>query len=112
MSIVEKLMDSAIADKDVLRRLDQEGDRFEVFRDVDFIIVAENPEKATIIRDFVNDHYYSEATIGDALREVRVVVHMPVTQSVILSVSGFMNCVAELFGARIDGWGCVAQRAT
>ena len=112
MSIVEKLMDSAIADTDVLRRLDQEGDRFEIFRDVDFNIVAESPERAATIRDFVNDHHYGEATIAEDLCEVRVVVHMPVTQSVILSVSGFMNCVAELFGAQLDGWGCAAQRAT
>jgi hypothetical protein len=112
MSIVDKLMDSAIADTDVLRRLDQEGDRFEMFRDVDFTFVAESPEKAVIIRDFVNDHYYGEAAVEDDSCEVRVVVHMPVTQSVILSVSGFMNCVAELFGAELEGWGCVAQRAT
>ncbi len=112
MSILEKLMDSAIADTDVLRRLDQEGDNFEIFRDVDFVIVAKNPDKASVIRDFINDHYFGQASLEDDPCEVRVVVHMSVTQSVILSVSGFMNCVAELFDAELEGWGCIAQKVT
>ena len=112
MSIVDKLMDSAIADTDVLRRLDQQGDHFEVSRNVDFIFVTNSSDKAAVIRDFINDHHFGEATLEDDPCEVRVVVYMPVTQHVILSVSGFMSCIAELFDAELDGWGCVAQQAT
>jgi hypothetical protein len=35
---------------------------------------------------------------------------MPTTQHVLMSVSGFMECLAYLYGARYDGWGCVLQQ--
>lgn len=109
MSIIEKLMDSAVADTDVLRRLDESGDRFEVFREVDFIISAKDQNKAETIVDFINDYHYGKAKLSDEANEVIVVIKMPVTQAVILCVSGFLNCVAELFDAELEGWGCIAQ---
>ena len=38
MSVVEKLIDGAIADVDVLRSLDAQGDNFTIHREVDFLL--------------------------------------------------------------------------
>lgn len=111
MSVVEKLMDGAVADFDVLRSLDGQGDEFALARDVDFLLRAPNREKAELVAQFINEYQYGAATPfhdenGDS---VQVVINMPVTQNVILSVSGFMTCLAAIYGLEFDGWGCVAQ---
>ena len=113
MSVVEKLMDGAAADIDVLRSLNEQGDNFTVFRDVDFLLRAPSLEKAELAAGFINDYQYGQATpIKDDGKEtysVKIVINMPVTQNVILSISGFMTCVAALYGLELDGWGCIAQ---
>lgn len=114
MSVVTKLMDGAVADVDVLRSLDGQGDDFKIPRDVDFLLRAPNREKAELVARFINEHQYG---IAQSLHDengdrIAVVIHMPITQNVILSVSGFMTCIAALYGLEFDGWGCVAQLPT
>ena len=114
MSVVEKLMDGAIADVDVLRSLDAQGDRFDTPRDVDFLLRAPNREKAELVAGFINEYQYGVAKPlhdegGDS---IQVVINMPVTQNLILSVSGFMTCIAAIYDLEFDGWGCVAQSRT
>lgn len=111
MSVVEKLMDGAVADIDVLRSLDAQGDVFVISRDVDFLLRAPNREKAELVAQFINEYQYGAAIPlhdenGDS---VQVVINMPITQNVILSVSGFMTCLAAIYDLEFDGWGCVAQ---
>jgi hypothetical protein len=105
-------MQAAVADTDVLRSLDENGDQFARFREVDFLLIAPSREKADIIASFINDHAYGKASSKEVegTFRVQVLVQMPVTQEVILSVSGFMACIAHLFGASYDGWGCSPQR--
>jgi hypothetical protein len=112
MSLVAKLMETAAADTDVLRSLDEAGDQFARFRNVDFLLIAPSREKADIIASFINDHAYGAALSKEIEGKfrVQVLVQMPVTQEVILSVSGFMACIAHVFGASYDGWGCPPQR--
>ena len=112
MSIIEQLMDSAIADTGVLRRLDEDGDRFEIFRDVDFNIVCPDTEKAEAIAGFLTDYEFGTASVAENKKEVVVVINMPVTQQVILCVSGFLNCVANLYNSELEGWGCLTQDGT
>jgi len=110
MSTIEKLMDSAIADVDVLRSLNSQGDDFRKFRGVDFLFVCPTQERAELVASFINDYRYGDATAhesdGRHLIEVRIV--MPVEQNLILSVSGFMTCLADLYGIDFDGWGCAS----
>ena len=108
MNLVAELMETAAADTDVLRSLDANGDRFSAARDVEFLLIAPDREKAILVAGFVNDFSYGTATVQDEA-SVLVVVHMPVEQSAVLCVSGFYTCVAKLFGVEYDGWGCVAQ---
>jgi hypothetical protein len=112
MKIVQDLIDGAISDVDVLRSLDSQGDDFTKFREVDFLILAPSSEKAEIISGFINDYRFGQASTqdSDGEHQVRVLVQMHVTQSVISCVAGFMTCVAHIYGGSLDGWGCVAQR--
>jgi hypothetical protein len=112
MSVIDELMKTAVADTDVLRLLDSQGDRFSNHRDVEFLLRASTPEKASLAANFINDHSFGVATVSDPEGlAVLVVIHMPIEQSVILSVSGFMVCLSRLFELEYDGWGCVAQTA-
>ena len=113
MAVVDKLMETAAADTDLLRKLDAQGDRFSVPRDVEFLLKAPTLDKASIVADFINDHQYGLATTQDLEESpsVLVVVHMPIEQHTIQSVSGLMACICELFGLDYDGWGCVVQAA-
>lgn len=111
MSILQQLIDSASADVDVLRSLDANRDNFSQFRDVDFLFRAASGEIAKNLATFINDCHYGLATLEeqDGNYTVSVIVSMPIQQHIILSVSGFMTCLAALHGAEFDGWGCVAQ---
>jgi hypothetical protein len=108
MEFVATLMETAVADTDVLRSLDRNGDHFSKFRDVDFLLVAADAEKAALVASFINDHSYGKAVLQDAA-SVLITINMPVEQPVALCVSGFFTCLAQLFDVEYDGWGCVAQ---
>ncbi len=108
MNLAAELMETAAADTDVLRSLDANGDIFAEARDVEFLLIAPDQEKAALVAGFINDFSYGTATVQDET-SILVVVHMPVEQRIILCVSGFYTCVAKLFGVNYDGWGCVAQ---
>jgi hypothetical protein len=112
MSVVEKLINAALADIDVLHSLNEQGDKFTCFRDVDFLLRAPSKEKAELVTSFINDYQYGIATTTADNTDnysVQVIINMPVTQNLILSVSGFMTCIASLYGLDFDGWGCTAQ---
>ncbi|WP_175912697.1 ribonuclease E inhibitor RraB [Burkholderia sp. BCC1640] len=112
MSVIDTLMETAIADVDHLRKRDEQGDDFSVPRDVDFLLRAPSAEKASIVAGFINDYQFGQALVqqSDGEYSVLVVLHMPIQQHNILSVSGFMTCVCALFGLDYDGWGCVVQK--
>ena len=114
MSVISKLMEAAEADTDVLRRLDSNGDDFSKFREVDFTFKCPNEEKAKTVAGFLDDFQYGRTGViceeDQYLVDLRI--DMPVTQNVLLCVSGFMTCIAELYDIEIDGWGCIAQNGT
>ncbi|BDU16588.1 ribonuclease E inhibitor RraB [Lysobacter auxotrophicus] len=111
MAVIDTLMETAVADTDLLRRLDAQGDRFHIARDVEFLLRAPSAEKATKVASFINDYQYGIATAQglDDAPSVLLIVHMRIEQHGLRSVSGFMACVCALFGLDYDGWGCVVQ---
>lgn len=111
MTLVEILMKNAQADTEMLESLDARGDDFGIERDVEFVLVAESADVAELVRDFVNDHQHGRASAAEVggRHLVTVVVFMPLRQHVLASVSGFMACIAKLFGVVYDGWGCEAR---
>lgn len=114
MSVISRLVEAAVADTDVLRSLDANGDDFSKFREVDFSFKCQNEEKARAVASFLDDYQYGRASVAveNGQYLVQVLIDMPVTQNILLCVSGFMTCIAELYGVELDGWGCVAQRGT
>ena len=111
MSVISKLMEATEVDTGVLRSLDSNGDDFGKFREVDFTIKCDSREKAETIAGFLDDYQYGKASVIDEDGEsyVQLLIDMPVTQNILLCVSGFITCIAELYGAEVDGWGCIAQ---
>lgn len=112
MSVISKLMDATELDTDVLRTLDANGDDFSKFREVDFSFKCATKEKAETVAGFLNDYQYGEASVVEIDPQqynVQILIDMPVTQNILLCISGFMTCIAELYNVEIDGWGCVAQ---
>jgi hypothetical protein len=112
MALTDKLLRNAYEDTELLKKNDALGDDFSIARDVDFVIKTPDRRKAEVIRSFAEDNQYGVARVEEADREFRilVVVHMPIQQHVLCSVSALMVCMAALFGAEYDGWGCVIQR--
>jgi hypothetical protein len=113
VKVVDELMQTAVADVELLRKLDSQGDQFRIFRDVEFLLIAPTAEKANLVASFINEYQYGVATPQDleTSPSILVVVHMPIEQHILHSVSGFMVCVSQLFGLEYDGWGCVGQPA-
>ncbi len=114
MSVIQKIMESSETDTDVLRRLDSEGDNFTAVREVDFTFICPDMNKAEVVAGFLGDYQFGRSEIINEQDqwEVLVQIDMPVTQNVLLSISAFMTCIAELYGVEYDGWGCVAQNDT
>ncbi|MGU3781622.1 hypothetical protein [Burkholderia metallica] len=92
-------MDTAVADVELLRALDADGDDFSIPRDVEFLLRGASAEKASIVASFVNDHQYGRASLDQSgdIHRVLVVINMPIQQHNILSVSGFMACLCMLW---------------
>lgn len=114
MHLVEQLLDNARADTDLLLKNDARGDDFSVPRDIDFLLVAPDEEKAILVRDFITDNQYGAATVqahGDGFG-ILVVIHLAPQQNVLCSVSALMVCICKLFDIEYDGWGCVLQPRT
>ena len=107
-------MEATEVDTDVLRSLDSNGDDFSQFREVDFTFKCSSQEKAETVAGFLDDFQYGKASVLKEENEymVQVLINMPVAQNIILCVSGFMTCIAELYGVEVDGWGCIAQNGT
>ena len=111
MSTIQHLMDNAMADVDLLTKNDARGDVFACPRVVDFYLYAPDQEKADLVAGFVNDFGFGAATVDSQTCNHRILIQieMPTTQHVLQSVSGFMQCLADIYELEYDGWGCVLQ---
>jgi len=112
MSIVKDLAATAQADIDLLRFRDRQGDVFACHRPVDFLFVSTEYSRASAVAGFLSDYQYATTTLTTADGEYRVVatISMAVEQHAMLSVSGFMQCIAALFQVNYDGWGAPIVR--
>lgn len=107
MAIVDDLLRTAYEDTQLLIQNDRLGDNLAIPRDVEFLLRAPDEEKAEIVSSFIEDNQYGSASVrqDDGHFSVVVVIHMPIDQNVICSVSALMCCLAALFGLEYDGWG-------
>jgi hypothetical protein len=110
MAIVDVLLRNAYEDTQLLLKNDSLGDQLQVPRDVDFLLRATDAEKAHLACSFINDNQYGSAEVQGT--DVRVVIHTPIQQNIICSISGLMACISEIFGLEYDGWGSELRKAT
>lgn len=113
MSVIDKLMETVEADIDVLRALDRQGDTFSVTRDVDFSFRSDKEDKLRALAGFLEDYQYATVQVEANEGEYRITatIAMPIEQQVLLTVSGFMACLGELYTVEYDGWGTIAQKS-
>ncbi len=113
LPIVDDLLRNAYEDTQLLLKNDKRGDVLSVPRDVDFLLWAPDEKKARTVCSFIEDNQYGLATVqeDEGKFSVLVVIHMPITQNVICSVSALMCCIAAIFGLEYDGWGSVLKSA-
>jgi hypothetical protein len=78
-------------------------------RAVDFTFVTDTEAKARAIAGFLMDFGYAATRIHPEEASYRILasIEMPLDQQLLLSVSGFMFCIGELFSGHYDGWGAV-----
>jgi hypothetical protein len=109
LPIVDDLLRNAYEDTQLLIKNDQLGDVLSVPRDVEFLLRAPDEQKAQTVCSFIRDNQYGAATVqeDEGKFSVLVVIHMPITQNIICSVSALMSCLAAIFGMEYDGWGSV-----
>ena len=109
MHIIDKLLNSAYQDSELLKQRNEMGDVFNAFRDVDFCIDAPSQDQADTVCSFINDNRYGEARVEgtDGNYRVITITNTPVTQSIISALSANMVSIAELFGCEFNGWGAV-----
>ena len=114
MGIVDTLLENARADTELLLLNDRHGDVLSKPREVTFLLVAQDRDKADLVASFIGDNRYGAATVEpyDGKFGVFVKVIMPIEQNVICSVSALFACVAAVFSVEYDGWESEIQRAT
>lgn len=117
MSVVKKLMDTAVQDSRLLVKNQQIGDRSQVPRDIDFVLYAKDEAKAKLVASFVADYRYGRPSLegridgrGEYSWRLLVTIHSPTTENVAMTLSAFMVCLCELYDLDYDGWGCNIQR--
>jgi len=112
MHIIDELRENALADIDLLRKNDARGDMFTESRDVDFAFKTSDRKRAETLYDSIKEMNFGNPSIridDNGLSWIVNVIHMPITQSVLSCVSGFMVCLGKLFQVEFDGWGSVIQ---
>jgi hypothetical protein len=116
MSFLKILMDTAVEDSKVLVTNQEVGDRPEIPRDIEFRFYAKTEERAQLVASFVTDFRYGRPTVEASEYEggVRwlliVTIHAPTAVNVVMTLSGFMVCLSQLYDLDYDGWESSIER--
>jgi Regulator of ribonuclease activity B len=110
MSFVQLLMDTAVADSQLLVKNQEVGDRADIPRDIDFFLYAKDEEKAKLASSFVTDYRYGRPSVvhveerGEYSWRLLITIHAPTTENVMMTLSAFMVCLSQLYDLDYDGW--------
>jgi len=101
---------------DVLRRLQRDGDDLSKSRDVDFTVVFSDQASANHFAKHFEKRGYKVSVeesgcVTQLPWDVLVVNHMVPSHDVITDFEEELQAIADGFGGRNDGWGCIAQNA-
>ena len=105
-NLLEKLIDNALEDKELLASNNDLGDISSIGRNVEFRFIATNKASSDLACKVISNLKYGVPKVAKSgsVYEIRVTVHMPLTAEVVNCVSGFMACLGELFALEYDGW--------
>lgn len=112
MTISDELRQNALADNNLLTKNNERGDVFSSPRDVDFAFKTKDKDRAYALSDYIQGMNFGSSKVNhsdDGTYWIIAVIHMPITQHVLCSVSGFMVCLSRLFQVEYDGWGSIMQ---
>jgi hypothetical protein len=111
MHIAESLLLNSAADRDLLQKNAARGDDATIPREVVLLLCASTQEKAELVASFITDNsfgvasvQYSEGAEPEEEWGILVRVVTPTTEHVICCISGLMECIANLFKIKFDGW--------
>ena len=112
MNFTEILLDTARADTELLLANDKRGDTLVTRRNVTFLLVAPDNDKALLVANFVDDNRYGQVAVENdqGKHSVYVQINMPIDQHIICCVSGLMACIAKIFEVEYKGWNSKVQR--
>ena len=117
MSVVQLLMDTAVADSELLVKNQGLGDRADIPRDIDFVLYAKDEEKAKLVASFIADYRYGKPAVervehrGDVSWRLLVTIYAPTTENIVMTLSAFMVCLSKLYNLDYDGWGCAIHKS-
>lgn len=116
MSIATLLMDTVVGGSNLYFKNLELGDQPEIPRDIDFFY-AKNEERAKLVASFVTDYRYGIPAAVERIEHQGTIswrliikIHTPMTENVIMTLSAFMVCLADMYDLDYDGWGCVIQK--
>lgn len=116
MSIAKLLMDTAVQDSRVLVKNRELGDRAEISRDIEFVFYAKNEERARLVASFVTDYRYGRPAVkrveqnGADAWQLLITIQAPMSENIVMTLSAFMVCLAQVYDLDYDGWGANIQR--
>ncbi len=100
---------------DVLRLMESNGDNLDVARNIDFEHIFTTTESALAFAacalnqtDTVSINWYEEERSWN----VQVTRHMVPTHHAIGALEESLHKMAQLYGGKADGWGCMQVRAS
>ena len=98
---------------DVLRRMEANGDDLTRARNVDFTVVfADETSAEQFAKHFQAQGYAASVDFAEVRQDlpwdVVVVKHMKPSHREISDFEDLLQHVAETFGGRNDGWGCIS----
>ncbi|MFZ1085519.1 MAG: ribonuclease E inhibitor RraB [Terracidiphilus sp.] len=114
MSIFDSWRENALADNDLLHRNDEKGDVFTTPRDVDFAFRTREGVRASDLCDYIKGMNFGNPSVSkgdDGVYWVVNIIHMPITQQLLCSVSAHMVSLGKIYGVEYDGWGSIIQKS-
>ncbi len=107
MHIVERLLETAYQDTQLLEKRKAMGDILSLFHTVDFCLGTDDGKQANTVCSFISDNQYGTAHVEENEGAFRIItiVETPITESIICSLSANMVSLSYMFNVDYIGWG-------
>lgn len=106
MQLANILANTAQGDIELLNVIKSQGDNATIARELEFSLISKCKEDAENAASFIQKNHFGETKLFEVEGNhvLFVFVKMPLQMNAVLSVSGFMSCVSNIFNLQYDGW--------